>query len=910
MNATAERQRTPETTPKHRALIGRSSRTLDIGKISKLPATQPSPAPKTMTMKNLQPGRWSIVEEVPVKKTETMPPLEKKSSSRIGRLFQHRSVSNIEKKDKKDKKEKDKNRSSKDVTDDKKEEDKKETRRSSQPVEEKKEEATPDQKKASLRPKKGGIHFAPEEKTASTGSSIRSGTSHHMNKPMTQQTESTDDLFTKARQKGLLLATPAQQMEQINQLLANDSPKPADVYYIINAKWWRLWKMFVKEYQDVKDRSVKPDEIENKCLLENPDEEPPLDKDGRPVAEYGLLKANLRKVEYQIVPASVWNKLKAWYGGGPGIARKIVSRGFIAQEMYLELYPLHVRVNKVETDTMVTYSFSPTTTVKEVRRLVAAKFATPLLKCRLFLFHNELTTEENMSKTLEELGVQDHQILLTRAHEEHNQFGATRRGFTEYNGLRPLENEEGSPIGKGGVGFHNLGNTSYMNAVLQNLIHTKLLKEYFLGGDYLKNINVDNKLGMKGELAKQFALLVQNVWSDKFAKVSPVDFKATFIKSAPQFSGLSQHDPGEMYTYVMNGLHEDLKKVMLHIETSKITDWFQGQSSVKMLCSGCAYSTTDDEPYMSLSLPIPTKNQRFVKVMVIKFQPRDSPVVYGVRVSKSGTVSDLKESLKQATQCSNFKIVEVYQDREWELKDSQEMQTIAKDDVIWAYEKDLSGSAAASILDRDLEPTMHPSTKREVIDPPMDLLECFRHYTAREVCRGDQQWHCPRCDELKDATKKTTFQTFPEILVVQLPRFQRQEVFEEKLPVQIIYPTLLDLSEFNGDSYNLFGAVIHLGDEGSGQYSALAKSPLDDQWYRYDDGQCEIVDEQAVISKDMQKDVCMLFYKRNLAVVTEKTGVPQRLRSMSRTTSISKFSAYAPPKTNLKVASLGKAKEM
>ena len=91
---------------------------------------------------------------------------------------------------------------------------------------------------------------------------------------------------------------------------------------------------------------------------------------------------------------------------------------------------------------------------------------------------------------------------------------------------------------RGQCGGRNLGNTCFMNSSIACLSNTTELTYYFLKGDYKKDINEENALGMHGELAKSWGELMEQYWVDRTGVGDPSDFKYTIGKKPKDLGGM------------------------------------------------------------------------------------------------------------------------------------------------------------------------------------------------------------------------------------------------------------------------------------------------------------------------------------------------------------------------------------
>uniref|UniRef100_A0A4W4HKW0 Ubiquitin carboxyl-terminal hydrolase n=1 Tax=Electrophorus electricus TaxID=8005 RepID=A0A4W4HKW0_ELEEL len=526
--------------------------------------------------------------------------------------------------------------------------------------------------------------------------------------------------------------------------------------FLIDSRWFKQWKKYVGfdswDMYNVGERNLYPGPIDNSGLFSD--------------QESQLLKEHLiDELDYVLVPTEAWNKLVSWYGcleGQRPIVRKVVEHGMFVKHCKVEVYLLELNLCENDNmDNVVTCHFSKADTIDTIEKEMRSLFDIPSEKETRLWNKYMSNTYEQLNKpdsTVQDAGLFQGQVLVIERKNEDGTWprqtshpksstatsrtfttspklssnssatisstvtngdnssnssymlnNSTSTGYSSYSSSYGYRESASQP---GLCGLSNLGNTCFMNSALQCLSNSTPLTEYFLEDQYEAEINRENPLGMRGEIAEAYADLVKQMWLSRSSYIAPRTFKTQVGRFAPQFSGYQQQDSQELLAFLLDGLHEDLnrvkKKPYLALRDAEgrpdeivakeawtnhrlrndsiIVDIFHGLFKSTLVCPECSKVSVTFDPFCYLTLPLPMKKDRTMEVVLVRMNPQSKPMQFRVVVPKLGAVADLCSALAKLSgvPVDNMIVADVYNHRFHKIYRKDD----AKHDVYEVFEED------------------------------------------------------------------------------------------------------------------------------------------------------------------------------------------------------------------------------
>uniref|UniRef100_A0A8C1KIG7 ubiquitinyl hydrolase 1 n=1 Tax=Cyprinus carpio TaxID=7962 RepID=A0A8C1KIG7_CYPCA len=346
---------------------------------------------------------------------------------------------------------------------------------------------------------------------------------------------------------------------------------------------------------------------------------------------------------------------------------------------------------------------------------------------------------------------------------------------------RAEEVEEKKVCLPGFTGLVNLGNTCFMNSVIQSLSNTRELRDYFHDRGFESEINCNNPLGTGGRLAISFAVLLRALWKGTHHAFQPSKLKAIVASKASQFTGYAQHDAQEFMAFLLDGLHEDLNRIQNkpYTETvdsdgrqdefvaeeawqrhkmrndSFIVDLFQGQYKSKLVCPVCSKVSITFDPFLYLPVPLPQK-QKVLTVFYFAKDPHKKPVKFLVSVSKvNSSTTEVLESISRSVRNKpeNLRLAEVVKNRFHRIfSPSQSLDMVTSSELLFCFEvlsKDLAKERVVllKVQQRPQVPSIPITKCAGCMKPPASddekLKRCTRCYRVGYCNQACQKNHWP-----------------------------------------------------------------------------------------------------------------------------------------------------------------------
>jgi ubiquitin carboxyl-terminal hydrolase 8 len=140
------------------------------------------------------------------------------------------------------------------------------------------------------------------------------------------------------------------------------------------------------------------------------------------------------------------------------------------------------------------------------------------------------------------------------------------------------------------------------------------------------------------------------------------------------------------------------------------------------------------------------------------------------------------------------------------------------------------------------------------------IYDCFDIFTKKQLLDGDNKWKNDEDGKYYDIEKNLLVWKFPNILIIQLKRFNNNG---QKINTFIDIPYNLDLQKYcvgydkKNSLFSLYAVCNHIGSMNSGHYYSYCKH--NNNWYNFDDNSVRKIDAEDIITNNAY---CLFFIKK------------------------------------------------
>ncbi|XP_075786005.1 ubiquitin carboxyl-terminal hydrolase 38 isoform X3 [Pelodiscus sinensis] len=350
----------------------------------------------------------------------------------------------------------------------------------------------------------------------------------------------------------------------------------------------------------------------------------------------------------------------------------------------------------------------------------------------------------------------------------------------------------------GKTGLINLGNTCYMNSVIQALFMATDFRRHVLS----LNLNGCNSLMRK--LQHLFAFLAH---TQREAYAPRIFFEAS---RPPWFTPRSQQDCSEYLRFLLERLHEEERTLkalssakpsenMMNDESlvqetankaqvftevpctsgeerTLIEKMFGGKLQTSICCLNCKSTSQKEEAFTDLSLAFCPPS--FLENVDMK------------SITHSSEVKD--DCMVQTSIVASSPVEELALDNSLAVNDGCE--TVINEGILNNLPAELSSE---TITDTDLYQVQDSKnmSQKSVSENTPSVTDLLNYFLAPEILNGDNKYYCEKCASLQNAEKIMHIMEEPEYLILTLLRFSYDPKchIRRKILDNVSLPLILEL---------------------------------------------------------------------------------------------------------------------
>ena len=417
-----------------------------------------------------------------------------------------------------------------------------------------------------------------------------------------------------------------------------------------------------------------------------------------------------------------------------------------------------------------------------------------------------------------------------------------------------MERTKDEIIVRGLSGLENMGNTCYMNSIIQCLTSLDFFRSWLLKDKYMKqlyqnivdtiaekkrkkeNISEDTQVIIKKKevdeeceetVVYQLSALIQTMWYRNFI-CKPESLKKIIGDKCSIFKGFKQNDSQELLSMVLDAVHEETK--------AKVTVTFPNipedvKNYLKVLTE-CTEKANDE------TLSIEEREKFLIYLKQFKNTHIDS-----------ATISDSYIFWKKYIQKSHSIVTDLFTGLYYSKIICQECNNIT-----WAFDP----FTILSLPTQEYGETT--------------LADSLQKFVSTELLTDQEKYFCTECNKKVNATKKIHIWEPPNILIIQLKRFKATNRMITKTSSVVKFPLegldikdyLSDIHEIKNTVYDLHAISDHSGSCYSGHYIAYCKNGINKNWYGFNDERVFHVPVEDLEQEIVTRDAYILFYVRRL----------------------------------------------